>query len=200
MIITPTQEALVEFELWRYDGESTEHALIPVGPRGDKARAMETLGSRVIWRVAGKSHIDVMTQYYAYMGWGDYQTDWPDLDAVPYFYTYGMETLAALPKSWKPFREFKIFADGSTKPLIPGPAIPHICVQDGAVFSVGVQVFGDFGGHGERPQNVKELMTEAQTLIAKTKPHLFKRRACTFLICPQEMAERMLWVSVERGV
>jgi hypothetical protein len=123
MIITPAYDALVEFELWRFDGDSIEHALIASGPGGDKARAMEAPGSRVVWRVTGKSHIDVMTQYYAHMGWGDYQSDWPDLDAIPFFYAYAMETLAALPKSWKPLREFKIIADGSTRPEIPGPSI-----------------------------------------------------------------------------
>jgi hypothetical protein len=200
MIITPTQGALAEFELWRFDGDSTEYALIPSGPRGDKARAMESPGSRIVWRVTGKSHTDVMTQYYAHMGWGDYHSDWPDLDAIPFFYTYAMETLAALPKSWKPLREFKIIADGSSRPQIPGPSIPRISVQDGAVFQVDIWVFGDFGGHGEPPLNVEDLMGEAEEMIAKTKPHLFKRKSCVSLICPPSMAERMLWVSKARGV
>jgi hypothetical protein len=200
MIITPTQDALAEFELWRFDGDSTEHALIPVGTRGSAARALEAPGSRVVWRTAARSHIDLMTQYYAHMGWGDYQTDWPDLDAVPYFYSYAMETLTALPKSWMPLREFKIFADGSAKPPIPGPAIPKIIVQDGAVFSVDVHVFGDFGGHGEPPLNAKELIAEAQNIIAQSKPHLFTRRACVTLVCPQHLAKRMCWVSVKLGV
>jgi hypothetical protein len=200
MTITPEQEALAEFELWRFDGDSTEHALIPAGPRGARARALEAKGSRVVWRVAAKSHIDVMTKYYSHMGWGEYRSDWPDLDAVPFFYTYAMETLAALPKSWKPLREFKVFADGSSKPAIPGPAIPRILIQEGAVFQVDVQVFGDFGGHGEPPLNVDALVIEAQVLIERTKPHLFKRRACVSLICPKETADRMLWVSLERGI
>ncbi len=200
MLVTPAQDALVEFELWRYDGDNTEHALIPVGPRGDKARAMEAPGSKVVWRVAGKSHLDVMSQYYAHMGWGEYRSDWPDLDSIPYFYTYAMETLAALPKHWKPLREFKIFANGSSKPFIPGPTIPKIIVQDGRVLAVVVQVFGDFGGHGEPPLNSQELIAEAQLRVAQAKPHLFKRRGSASLICPKDMAERMLWVSAERGI
>jgi hypothetical protein len=200
MIITPTYDALVEFELWRFDGDSTEHALIPSGPRGDKARAMEAPGSRVVWRVTGKSHIDVMTQYYAHMGWGEYHSDWPDLDTIPFFYTYAMETLAAVPKLWKPLREFKIIADGGTRPGIPGPSIPRISVQNGTVFQVDVWIFGDFGGYGEPPFNSEELIAEAREMIAETKPHLFKRKSCVSLVCPPDMAERMLWVSKERGV
>jgi hypothetical protein len=200
LIITSSYDALAEFELWRFDGECTEHALIPVGPRGDKARAMESQGSRVIHRFQARSHIDLMAQYYAHMDWGDYTSDWPDHDGVPYFYSYAMETLAALPKTWKPMREFKIVADGSSRPQIPGPSIPRISVQDGSVFQVDIWVFGDFGGHGEPPLNGTELIAEAQDLIARTKPHLFKRKWTVSLVCPPEMAERMLWVSLERAV
>jgi hypothetical protein len=200
LIITERYDALAEFELWRFDKESGEQSLIPSGPRGDKARAMQGQGSRAVHRFQAKSHIDVMTQYYAHMDWGTYTTDWPYLDATPYFYTYAMETMAMLPKTWKPMREFKIIADGSTRPQLPGPAIPRISVQDGAVFGVDVWIFGDFGGYGEPPLNVEELMGEAQELVARTKPHLFKRKSMVSLICPQDLAERMLWVSLERGV
>jgi hypothetical protein len=200
LIVTPNYDTLVEFELWRLEGDSIEQSLIPAGPYGDKARAMEEPGSRVVHRFQAKSHIDVMTQYYAYMGRGTYTSDWPDLDAVPFFYNYAMETLKSLPKIWKPLREFKIIADGSSRPQIPGPAIPRISVQDGAVFGVDVWIFGDFGGYGEPPLNVEELMGEAQELVARTKPHLFKRKSMVSLICPQDLAERMLWVSLERGV
>ncbi len=200
MIITETQDALVEFELWHYDSEAVEYALIPAGPRGDKARALEAPGSRCVWRVRGKSHIDVMTQYYAHQGWGAYHSDWPDLDAVPYFYTYAMETLSALPKGWKPLREIKIMADGSTKPPVPGAALPMISIQDGKVTFIGVWVFGDFGGHGEPPLNAQDLIAAAEVLIAKAKPYLFKRRSAVFLICPAVLAEQMYWVSLERTV
>jgi hypothetical protein len=200
LIITERYDALAEFELWRFDGESTEHAVIPVGPRGNKARAMEAPGSRAIHRFQARTHIDLMAQYYAHMDWGDYTSDWPDHDCVPYFYTYAMETMAALPKTWNPVREFKIIADGSTRPKLPGPAVPRISVQDGAVIGVDVWIFGDFGGYGEPPLNAEALMGEAQDLIARTKPHLFKRKSMVSLICPHDMAQRMLWVPLKRGV
>jgi hypothetical protein len=43
LIIPERYDAQAEFELWRYNGECTEHALIPAGVRGDKVPAMESL-------------------------------------------------------------------------------------------------------------------------------------------------------------
>jgi hypothetical protein len=199
LVIREHQQALAQFELWRYDGDAIEHALIRSGARGDKARAMEEKGSRVVWYVEALSHLDLMTKYYAHMNWGDYHSDWPDLDAVPFFYTYAMETLAALPKNIAALREYKIYGDGSCKPAIAGP-MPRILIQNRAVFAVDIHVFGEFGGHGERPLNESALIAEAQQLIQQTKSHLFRRRHCISLICPKTIAERMLWVSKDRGV
>jgi hypothetical protein len=134
-----------------------------------------------------------MSKYYAHMEWGNYHSDCPDLDAVPFFYTDALETLAALPKNVKPLSEFNIFADGHSEPPRPGP-IPCILIQEGAVFAVNIHVFGDFCGHGEPPLNHVALIAEAQALIAQTKPHLFKRRNAVSLICPKQLAEEMIWV------
>jgi hypothetical protein len=103
--------------------------------------------------------------------------------------------LTALPKSIKPLREIKIYADGHRVPAVSSP-IPLITIQDRAVWSVNVWVFGDFGGHGEPPLNEPELMAMADELLRCTKPHLF-RRVRAALICPIDIAERMRWLPAE---
>jgi hypothetical protein len=193
-----TMDTVGQFELWQWEGECVELDLIRTGASGDQARSMLAPGAKKIWTVSGLSHLDVMTKYYAYMDWGEYRSDWPDLDAIPFFYRDAMAVLTALPKSIKPLREIKIYADGHRVPAIPNP-IPLITIQDRAVWSVNVWVFGDFGGHGEPPLNEPELITMADELLRRTKPHVFRRLRAA-LICPIDIAERMRWVPAEEGV
>ncbi len=142
--------------------------------------------------IEGVSEFEIMTKYYAYMDWGEYRSEWPDLAAIPYFYRDAIEVLKSLPKKIKPLSEIIIYADGHTEPPIPSP-IPMITIQDRAVWSVNVRVLYDFGGHGEPPVNEPELIAVADELIRQHQPELLSRVNSTSLICPIEIAERMLW-------
>ncbi len=51
---------------------------------GDDARKALELGSRLVWTVEAASHFEAMTKYYAHMGWGEYTTDFPDIDKQTY--------------------------------------------------------------------------------------------------------------------
>jgi hypothetical protein len=37
-----------------------------------------------VWTVEASSHFEAMTLYYEHMGWGQYTTDFPDLDRRTY--------------------------------------------------------------------------------------------------------------------
>ena len=69
-------------ELW-LDAEGRE-TLCFAGPRGDAARAALAQPARIIWTVEASSHLEVMTQYYAYKGWPPYRSDYPEIDAQSY--------------------------------------------------------------------------------------------------------------------
>ena len=147
----------------------------------------------LIWTVEGASYVDVMTKYYAYLDWGEYRPEWPDWEAIPFFYNDAIEVLRALPKQIKPLSEITIFADGHTEPSLLSP-IPLITIQNHAVWSVNVWILYDFGGHGEPPLNEPELIAAVTALIRQTKPNLLESVKSTHLICPIDIAERMLWV------
>jgi hypothetical protein len=184
--------AMRQFELWQSSGDSIATTVCTVGERGDQCRAMLEPDAKLIWQFEGHSHLDTMQRYYDYMGFGTYTSEWPELDCEPYFKTDALKALQSLPKSIKPFREIKIFADGHTVPDIPSP-MPMISIQDEKVFSIGVWIRGDFGGHQENPVNSDALIREAEVLLRGSKPHLFKRKSNVSLICPMEMADRMRW-------
>lgn len=69
-------------ELW--DEGGGEQTFCLAGPRGDAARALLQPGSKLIWTVEASSYFEAMTLYYRYMDWGEYVTDFPELDHVPY--------------------------------------------------------------------------------------------------------------------
>jgi hypothetical protein len=74
--------ALVLHELWEGpDGNDWTFCL--AGPGGDAARRLLPSGARLIWTVVANSHFDAMTEYYTYMGWGVYTTEFP-ADYIPY--------------------------------------------------------------------------------------------------------------------
>jgi hypothetical protein len=70
-------------ELWEEaDGEGYTFCL--AGPMGDDARKLLGPGAKLVWKVEADSHLDAMTKYYEFMGWGKYTTvhQW-DLQAYP---------------------------------------------------------------------------------------------------------------------
>jgi hypothetical protein len=180
------------FELWQSSGDSIATTVCTVGPLGDQCRAMLESDAKLIWHFEGHSHLDTMQRYYDYMGFGTYTSEWPELDSEPYFKINALKALRSLPKSIKPFREIKIFADGHTQPDIASP-MPLISIQNNKVFSIGVWISGGYGRHHENPVNAAALIREAEVVLRGSKPHLFKRKSNVTLICPMEMAERMRW-------
>lgn len=51
---------------------------------GDWARRLLHEKAKLIWEVEAESHFVAMTKYYSYMDWGEYQTDFPEQDQIPY--------------------------------------------------------------------------------------------------------------------
>jgi hypothetical protein len=181
-----------QFELWQSRGAAIATTVCEVGPSGDQCRAMLEPDAELIWQFEGHSHLDTMQRYYDYMGFGIYASNFPDLDCEPYFKIDALKAMLSLPKSIKLFREITIYADGHTKPEIHSP-MPMISIQDRIVFSIGVWVAGDYGGHQENPVNSAALTREAETILRQARPHLFRRKNNVSLICPLDIAERMRW-------
>ena len=48
---------------------------------GDDAAMLE---SGLVWTVDAKSHLEAMTAYWLHMGWGNYASDYPDIDSQTY--------------------------------------------------------------------------------------------------------------------
>ncbi len=72
----------MKHELWiERDGEQT---FCLAGPRGEAARTLLGPGAQLVWTCEASSHFEAMTQYYAYMGWGTYKTDYPEQDNKTY--------------------------------------------------------------------------------------------------------------------
>jgi hypothetical protein len=194
-----TQTAVARFELWQsIDPKTSGVMLFRAGAMGDQPRSLLPPDAEIIQIIEGVSEFEIMTKYYAHMDWGEYRSIWPDLAAIPYFHRDAIEVLNALPKKIKPLSEVKIHADGHSEPPILSP-IPLIKIQDCAVFSVAIMVFGDFGEHSESPLNEPELMVAAATLIISTQPDLLNQVGSTALICPIHIVEQMLWTSVGKG-
>jgi hypothetical protein len=38
----------------------------------------------MVWTVEASSHFEAMTLYYDHMGWGEYATDFPEIDRQTY--------------------------------------------------------------------------------------------------------------------
>jgi hypothetical protein len=69
-------------ELW-VEGES-EQTFCLAGPHGAEARSLLMPSARLIWSVEASSHFEAMCRYYEYMGWGQYKTEFPELDKRTY--------------------------------------------------------------------------------------------------------------------
>ena len=48
------------------------------------APALLHADATLVWQVEASNYFDAMTQYYAYMGWGVYRSDFPEEDRQPY--------------------------------------------------------------------------------------------------------------------
>ena len=68
-------------QLWDHSDGQT---FCLAGPHGDDARALLPADAHVVWTVEAKSHFEAMSLYYAHMGWGEYTTDFPDIDNKTY--------------------------------------------------------------------------------------------------------------------
>ena len=40
--------------------------------------------SKLIWECEANSHFEAMTKYYQFRGWGEYTSDYPEIDKRPY--------------------------------------------------------------------------------------------------------------------
>ncbi len=68
-------------ELWvEEDGQT----FCLAGPHGDDARRELGPEARLVWSVEASGHFEAMTKYYEYMGWGEYTTDFPEIDKKTY--------------------------------------------------------------------------------------------------------------------
>ncbi|MBI3230082.1 MAG: hypothetical protein HYZ45_07890 [Burkholderiales bacterium] len=54
------------------------------GTQGDGARSLLAPGAKLVWTVEAASHFEAMCKYYEYMDWGQYTTDFPEIDKTPY--------------------------------------------------------------------------------------------------------------------
>lgn len=69
-------------ELWvEKEGEQT---FCLAGPHGAAARELLEPGAKLIWTIEASSHYEAMTLYYRHMGWGSYETDFPEQDQKTY--------------------------------------------------------------------------------------------------------------------
>ena len=72
----------LKHELWE-EADGAGHTFCLAGPRGDDARQMLGPGAKLIWAVEAGSHFEAITEYYKFMGWGEYTTD-QERDTQPY--------------------------------------------------------------------------------------------------------------------
>lgn len=177
------------FEIWQSPNSAS---VCPAGPAGGACRATNERDAKMVHAFCAWSELDMMQRYYDYMDFGIYNSSWPDLAVLPYFYTEALANMKNLKKPLKPLREFFVMGDGATLPPVPSP-IARILVQERAVFGVNVWISDTYGGIGEPPLNEMELMVQADALVREKMPHILKLSHSTSLICPLELAEQMTW-------
>ena len=73
--------AMLKHELWIESEQGQTFCL--VGPMGDAARSLLLQDAQLVWTVEAESHFEAVTLYYAFMGWGIYESD-HDWDRQPY--------------------------------------------------------------------------------------------------------------------
>ncbi|WP_296263655.1 hypothetical protein [Pseudomonas sp. UBA6562] len=69
-------------ELWQEPDGCQTFCL--AGTRGERARALMQPRAKLIWEVEAESYFEAMTLYYAHMQWGEYLSDFPEQDMIPY--------------------------------------------------------------------------------------------------------------------
>lgn len=69
-------------ELWT-NSEGTDLFCL-AGPRGDGARKLLEPGDQLIWTCEADSHVEAMTKYYEFRGWGQYTSAFPEQDNKTY--------------------------------------------------------------------------------------------------------------------
>ncbi len=69
-------------ELWDQGDDGQTFCL--AGPMGTDARRLLGDGARLVWTIEAHSHFEAMTLYYEHMGWGEYTTDYPEMDKQTY--------------------------------------------------------------------------------------------------------------------
>jgi hypothetical protein len=181
------------FEIWQsVEGDCIATTVCLAGPGGDQARAMLEPGAILKLTYQAYSELDQMQKYYDYMGFGPYHSEWPDLAVRPYHFIEAIENLTKLKKTLHPLRQIIRRGDGSTTPIIPDP-LPLITVQDKAVFSVGIWIRSEFGGHIETPTNEAELIGLVETHIRAVGPEHLEHVQSAAFICPLEFAAQMQW-------
>lgn len=67
-------------ELWV---ESDGLLFCLVGSLGEGARKLLSKDAKLVWTVEAESHFEAMTKYYEYMDWGEYRSEFPELDKKP---------------------------------------------------------------------------------------------------------------------
>jgi hypothetical protein len=75
----------LKHELWEDtgEGEYSFYTFCLAGSHGDDARKQLSPDARLIWTVEAETHFEAMTEYYKFMGWGEYKTD-REWDKQPY--------------------------------------------------------------------------------------------------------------------
>ncbi|WP_295460471.1 hypothetical protein [uncultured Pseudomonas sp.] len=69
-------------ELWQEPEGCQTFCL--AGAHGDGARALLHPDAKLVWEVEAECYFEAMTKYYEYMQWGEYVTDFPEQDMIPY--------------------------------------------------------------------------------------------------------------------
>jgi len=72
----------MKHELWIEEDESQTFCL--AGPHGESARGLLGRSAKLIWTCDAESYFEAMQKYYAYMGWGEYKSDFPAQDKETY--------------------------------------------------------------------------------------------------------------------
>lgn len=86
--------ATFRHEVWRDPQGLTTLCL--AGPEGAGARALLEPYSLLVHTIEANSHVEAMTEYYSYMGWGAYKDEYPEYDE-PYPEDWAVRDYEVLP-------------------------------------------------------------------------------------------------------
>lgn len=63
-------------ELWVENDD--EQTFCQAGIAGNSARNLLGKDAKLVWTCEAESYFDAMSQYYSYMNWGPYKSDYPE--------------------------------------------------------------------------------------------------------------------------